>query len=112
MPGAGQHRPRAFAVLIMSRASRVGLATALCAAMLAPASVRAADLGYGRPHHRHHVRDATPIVVPQGYAYGGYGNGPGPGWVEGYGPSFAPGITPGVGYIPAGAAPTIFDLGR
>ena len=79
---------------------------------MSPAGVRAADLGYARPHHRHHrvVREA-PILVPQGYAYGGYGPGPGPGWVEGDGTGYAPGITPGYGYIPAGAAPTIFDLG-
>ena len=65
----------------------------------------AADLGY--PRHRHHHRH----LPPPGYAYGGYGNGPGPGWVEGYGPGYAPGIAPGYGYIPAGAPPTIFDLG-
>ena len=64
----------------------------------------AADLGplHHRRHH-HFIRSAP--VPPPGYAYGGYGNGPGPGWVDG------PGYTPGIGYIPPGAPPTIFDLG-
>lgn len=77
--------------------------TLLCLAIV---GARAADLGY--PHHRHHRHLPLP---PPGYAYGGYGNGPGPGWVGIEAPGYAPGITPGWGYIPAGAPPTIFDLG-
>ena len=65
----------------------------------------AADLGPPRHRHLHRLRP------PPGYGYGGYGNGAGPGWVDAYGPGYAPGITPGYGYIPAGAPPTIFDLG-
>ena len=67
----------------------------------------AADLG---DLHRRHHRHLQPLPPP-GYAYGGYGNGSGPGWVDARGLGYAPGITPGFGYIPAGAPPTIFDLG-
>lgn len=91
---------------------RIGaLAAAVTAVLLAGSAARAADLATPRHHHRarHRLVDAEPPSVPPGYAYGGYGNGPGPGWSDAYGP---PGYGPGYGYIPPGSPDAGFDLGR
>ena len=87
------------------RAFKNAVIGAVVVMVLGASGAMAADLG---DLHRRHHRHPTP---PLGYAYGGYGIGPGPGWVDAHGPGYAPGIAPGYGYIPAGAAPTIFDLG-
>ncbi|MBV9812372.1 MAG: hypothetical protein JO326_06445 [Acetobacteraceae bacterium] len=79
-----------------------------------PAATQAADLG-GHVRHLHHHRivlDVEPPVVPLGYAYGGYGNGAGPGWdYSGHGPGYGPGYAPGYGYIPPGLPSFGLDLG-
>jgi len=71
------------------------------AAIAGSTSVRAADLGYRPLHHHRHVRVLEPVVVPPGYAYGGYGNGVGPGYPPAYppGPGYGPGYVPGYGYL-------------
>ena len=82
---------------------------------LAASGAKAADLGLGfhRPHRHHrHARGFRGSVVPLGYAYGGYGNGPGPGYeASGYGPGYGPGYAPGYGYIPPGLPTYGLDLG-
>ena len=89
------------------------LAAAACIAIGFTGSTLAAEAG--TPRHRHHysrkhVIETEPPLVPRGYAYGGYGDGPGPGWSD---PTYGPaGYGPGYGYIPPGYSDAGFDLGR
>lgn len=94
------------------RLLRSGFAVALTVGLLS--APQAADLSGHRPYrHRHRVvADVESPVVPLGYAYGGYGNGAGPGWeYSGHGPGYGPGYAPGYGYIPPGFPSYGLDLG-